>query len=524
LREFGDFQTPAELVNLVLQALHRDGLSWARALEPTCGAGGFIKGLSSLPTPPREIQGLEIQPAYVQRARAVAEALNTKLKIKIHQLDLFKTNLAELRWGEQGPLLVVGNPPWVTNSELGSLKSGNLPSKSNLKGLRGLDAMTGASNFDIAEYIWIKLMKELAWARPTIALLSKTTVARNLLRFSQMTSLPISGAAMYRIDTKKWFDASADACLFRLDVGSAEPDYTARLYPDLEALQPETLLSVSNGSLVANTEAYARLRFMDGRCALGWRQGLKHDLASIMELREENGELRNKLGDAVEIEDEFVFPLLKSSHLHSGEKPSPRYRVLITQKRLGDDTRELRERAPRLWAYLTGHVAAFRSRESSIYQGRPDFAMFGIGDYSFSRFKVAVSGLYKTIRFRMLGPCDGKPIMLDDTCYFVPCESPQQACVLVELLSHKVTAEFLHSIIFTDSKRPLTKRVLQRLDLEAILNYVDKDELMEQTNSRLQRLGAESVADTAALHEYVFQREGLSGSLNGSRDTVFNNA
>jgi hypothetical protein len=524
LREFGDFQTPAELVNLVLQALHREGLSWARALEPTCGAGSFIKGLCSLPSPPREIQGLEIQPAYVNRARAVAEKLNTKLKIKIHQLDLFKTNLAELGWGEQGPLLVVGNPPWVTNSELGSLQSENVPSKSNLKGLRGLDALTGASNFDIAEYIWMKLMKELAWAKPTIALLTKTTVARNLLRFAQMTSLPISGAAMYRIDARKWFDASADACLFRLDVGSGKPDYTARLYPSLEATQPDTLLSVSNGSLIANTEAYARLRFMDGQCALEWRQGLKHDVASIMELREEGGALRNKHGDGVAVEDEFVFPLIKSSDLHSREEAAPRYRIVVTQKRLGDDTGELRERAPRLWAYLSGHLAAFRSRRSSIYAGRPDFAMFGVGDYSFSRFKVAVSGLYKTVRFRVLGPFEGKPIMLDDTCYFVPCESPQQACALVELLSHKVTAEFLNSIIFTDSKRPLTKRVLQRLDLDAILNYVDKDQLLERTNFRLLRLGAKTIADTAALHQYVFQREGLGGTSACSRDLVYNNA
>jgi hypothetical protein len=456
----------------------------------------------------------------------MAGALNTRLTIKIHQLDLFKANLAELRWREHGPLLVVGNPPWVTNSELGSLDRGseNLPSKSNLKGLRGLAALTGESNFDIAEYIWIKLMKELAWARPTIALLSKTTVARNLLRFAKATNLPVSGAAMYRIDTKKWFDASADACLFRLDVGSGEPDYTARLYPNLEASQPETVLSVSNGSLVANAEAYAKLRFIDGRCALEWRQGLKHDLASIMELREESGELRNKHGDVVEIEDEFVFPLIKSSDLHSQEEPVPRYRVIITQKRLGDDTRELRDKAPRLWAYLSRHVAAFRSRRSSIYEGRPDFAIFGVGDYSFSSFKVAVSGLYKTIRFRVLGPLDGKPIMLDDTCYFVPCESPQQACMLAELLSRHVSIEFLNSIIFTDSKRPLTKRVLQRLDLEAILSHVDKDELLDRTNSRLQRLGAESIADAAALRQYVLPSGEMSSTSIDSRDLVFNYA
>ena len=45
------------------------------------------------------------------------------------------------------PILVIGNPPWVTNSAMGLLGGSNLPSKSNFQRLRGLDAITGKSNF-----------------------------------------------------------------------------------------------------------------------------------------------------------------------------------------------------------------------------------------------------------------------------------------------------------------------------------------------------------------------------------------
>lgn len=487
----------------VLVALHRGGRAWSRALEPTCGAGSFIHGLCSLPTPPQDIQGIEIQSRYVERARLISESLNTRINIRIQQKDLFQLNLAQLQWSQRGPLLVVGNPPWVTNSELGVLGSANLPSKSNIKGLRGLAAITGESNFDIAEYIWIKIIKELAWAKPTIAMLCKTSVARNVLKFAQEEQLPVSGAAVYRINAKKWFDAATDACLFSMEVGLEKSDYTAPVYSDLSAAEPESLLSISNGSLVANTEIYHQLKFLDGECALEWRQGIKHDLATVMELREASGVLINKRGEIVELEEEYTFPLIKSSDLQAEGEPSPRYRVIVTQKALTEDPSELRQKAPLLWRYLNEHVEEFRNRKSSIYSGRPDFAMFGIGGYSFSPFKVAVSGLYKSGLFRALRPYDDKPLLLDDTCYFLACESLQQACVLTELLNHPVSAEFLNSIVFSDSKRPFTKKVLQRLDVEAVWRYVDKGELLNRVNSHLQRFGAEPVAEEDAILRYV---------------------
>ena len=54
--------------------------------------------------------------------------------------------------------LIVGNPPWVNNSTLSSLNSDNVPAKINFKGYKGMDAMTGSSNFDICEYIILQLI------------------------------------------------------------------------------------------------------------------------------------------------------------------------------------------------------------------------------------------------------------------------------------------------------------------------------------------------------------------------------
>ena len=44
-KDLGDFQTPLELVELVLEVLNDSGQNWGRVLEPTCGSGHFIEGI-----------------------------------------------------------------------------------------------------------------------------------------------------------------------------------------------------------------------------------------------------------------------------------------------------------------------------------------------------------------------------------------------------------------------------------------------------------------------------------------------
>src|SRR5258708_22669395 len=209
---------------------------------------------------------------------------NAYTHVSVIQGNLFDLNLKrDLKWTVNGPLLVVGNPPWVTNAELGALNSNNLPQKTNLKQLQGFEALTGASNFDIAEYIWLKLLRELLDENATIALLCKTSVARNVLLFAEKSRLPIRQSSIRRIDAKRWFNASVDACLFYVEVGTDQPQYTAHVFNNLSDTIPDSTLTISNGRLIADMEAYAQTASIDGEFAFEWRQGLKHDAAQVME-------------------------------------------------------------------------------------------------------------------------------------------------------------------------------------------------------------------------------------------------
>lgn len=465
-RHFGDFQTPPELVTAVLASVIGNGRDWQRALEPTCGAGSFIAGLLASELDICEIQGIEIQPMHFASAQSLAAE---HPKVSIRNESLFAVDLSrDLDWKRRtGRLLVIGNPPWVTNSELSALGSDNLPAKTNFKGLRGLDAMTGSGNFDIAEYIWLKLIMELSDQQPTIALLCKTSVARNVLKYAADVALPISQSVIRRIDAKKWFGANVDACLFVTEVGGSTPNYDAAVYADLTSTEPETVIGVREGYLTANVQLHASMSFArDNQLSLTWRQGLKHDSASVMELIvSDTGEYTNKLGESVDIEPEYVYPLMKSSDVFKGETTRARRAVIVTQTSLRDDTAHLEYDAPKLWRYLIEHSEQFEQRKSVIYKTASRFGIFGIGDYSFARFKVAISGMYKVPRFQAIAPIDGRPVMLDDTCYFAACKSLEESLTLARLLNSRDCINQIESMAFSDSKRPITKKLLQRLNL-----------------------------------------------------------
>src|SRR5262249_35173918 len=161
--------------------------------------------------------------------------------------------------------------------------------------------------------------------------------------------------------------------------------------------------------LIADHPTYRRSALADGISPPTWRQGVKHDAAPVMELRRDarTGELRNPAGPPGGVQAEFIYPLLKATDLTPPPGPPPGRGVIVTQEGLGDDTARLAHRAPRLWHYLQANAERLARRRSSIYRGRPPFAIFGVGPYSFAPFKVAISGLHKAPAFRAVGPVEG---------------------------------------------------------------------------------------------------------------------
>ena len=144
----------------------------------------------------------------------------------------------------------------------------------------------------------------------------------------------------------------------------------------------------------------------------------------------------------MDVEPEHLYPLVKGADLRKPPPARSRRAVIVTQERIGQETSSLQSRAPRLWAYLRG-TRALRGPEIVDLPGQPRFALFGIGPYSFAPYKVAVSGLHRPAWFQALGPVEGRPVMVDDTSYLLPCQTAAEAAVLMALCNDPVTLELI---------------------------------------------------------------------------------
>jgi hypothetical protein len=459
---FGDFQTPSDLAREVTALVLSVEDGFSSVVEPTCGTGSFLVSAAESLGSDAEYLGFDINPRYVDQCREAVGGVGVEARVE--QRDFYEADW-RVFFAELPPkVLVIGNPPWVTNSALGALGGDNLPAKSNFQGHNGFAAKTGKANFDISEWMLIHLLESLRGRTATLAMLCKTATARKALRYAWRNAFDLGRSSLHVIDAARHFGVSVDACLLLTHTGATNGDQRATIYEGLSFAQPLQTMGMVSGELVSDVAAYLELQDMDGVEYRRWRSGVKHDAARIMELEQVAGGYRNGLGETWALEPDFVYPLLKSSDLANG-RLSPRRYVLLTQSRVSDDTAAIETLAPATWDYLHVHGDAFDARGSSIYANRARFAVFGVGPYTFAPWKVAVSALYQDLRFQAIGSLDDKPVVLDDTCYFFPCESRDEAEFFADLLNTEVAQRFLRSLIFFDSKRAVTIDALRRIDL-----------------------------------------------------------
>lgn len=298
-REFGNYQTPIDFCYRVCEYIQRQGFAVAAKaiLEPTCGIGNFLSAASSVFGYGNAF-GIEINEKY---ARLSKEAVPSA---KVIVDNIFDVNTRQICGASD--VLVIGNPPWATNADLFY----NLPQKSNFKGLRGIDALTGSSNFDICEYIILRLLGEYENTNSTICMLCKTSVARNVILEMARSQIRYDKIEILNFNSNKVFGVSAAACVFVIKL-SPESKHTSvvcnvKNFDDDSVLDT---LTVKDGTLkTLNTQVN-----LEGACQLTWRSGIKHDCSKVMELNLKNGKLINNQKTIVDIETDLVFPLVKSS-------------------------------------------------------------------------------------------------------------------------------------------------------------------------------------------------------------------
>ena len=486
-REFGDYQTPFEFAVKICRFLKIERkINPEMILEPTCGAGNFLK--AALEFNAEKYFGIEINPDY---CKLCADNIADE-RVKIFNANFFDFKLSTLP--KSNDLLIIGNPPWANNETLSKLNSANLPPKSNFKKLKGLDALTGCGNFDICEYILLKLINEYRDTPTTIAMLCKTSTARNVFKELTRLNMNFAECELFEFDAAKIFDISASACLLLIKLTAENvSSNVCKIFSPEEPNELKNILTCDEGILQSSELAF------DGKCCFDWRQGIKHDCAKVLELTLLNDRLQNNSGEIVDLEDELIFPLVKSSSIKHAVITEFSKRLLVTQRHINEDTAHIEFNFPKTWSYLNRNAEIFARRKSSVYRGRPKFSVFGVGNYSYSRYKVVVSGFYKKPLFALIFSPNGKPVMTDDTTYFIGFENFAAAYTAMLFLNSPQVQEFLAAMTFLDAKRPYTKKILERIDFSKIVATIQFEDL-KQTE---RRLGLDDCLTNSMLAEFI---------------------
>jgi hypothetical protein len=533
-KSLGDFQTPRALTDRICAYLKDNGLRPKALVEPTCGEGNFV--ISAIQTFPEleYVYAVDTQTHYEWRfkmnlLKLSHESLLFQKKfsgvIEFHCDNIF-THLFSQRFSSfldsnRDRVLILGNPPWATNSSLSAFDSNNLPVKSNLKKLSGFDALTGKSNFDISEYIilrMIELFSKITTSdqskdeslRPLIAMLCKTSVIRNIIRDSPSLGFKLGSFRELRIDAKKEFDISADSALFLTRV---DPIKKREYYCEVSSLyEPNRIFKKYgwfSGQFVSDIDLYKEFSYLDGKSVFEWRQGIKHDAVKVMILDQNpDGSLVNGLSEQVEIEDELLYPFFKGSDLREPILKESEAKIIVTIKTIREDTAYIEKKFPKAWRYLNEYSKELDNRKSKIYSNMPRFSIFGIGDYSFKPFKVAICSMYREPKFALLMPVKNKPAMVDDISYFVSFDSPTDAIFSWLLLKSDNARNFLSSIVFEDSKRLFTKDVLMRISFSQLAQSKSFSELKELSQEKIDEFGELKIRLTE--NEYLNYRESLT--------------
>jgi hypothetical protein len=476
--EFGDFQTPESLALDICQRLYQLGIRPDAVIEPTCGVGAFVSAAAKAFPETQQILGFDINGDYLDILQERIKNLN---RVHLKQSDFFTTDWPAVLGNITGSILVIGNFPWVTNAAQGIIGGKNLPEKSNFQGHNGFDAITGKANFDISEWMLLEVLRWFECRSGDIAMLVKTSVARKILAHAERKHALVNDAFVIGIDAKKEFNASVEACLLVLRL-SSNTKYSNHDYTMFDALHDHRGRRVGHreGLIVGDLVTFNNCAFLVGKSPQKWRSGIKHDASSVMEFTRKAHGLENGLGEVVEFESDYLFPLMKGSDIGSNKDWRSKY-MLVTQRTVGEPTQPIQDIAPRTWDYLLRHAAKLDARGSTIYKNNPRFSIFGVGNYAFLPWRIAICGLYKRLRFRLVEPIHGKPVMFDDTIYYLSFETEKEARNTLDKLNSKAAVSLLSSLIFWDDKRPIKTSILNVLDWSRL---AIADELISQDEAK----------------------------------------
>jgi hypothetical protein len=463
------------------------------------------------------VYGIDLNPIAVRSAKlayvlsllpVLDRAAEPTVEVPVFLTDaLGLTRDDELTYGEEpfDPTAdhLVGNPPWITWSELPErVKRAWREADADLDLLphRGAASRLGFANDDVSlPFVWVSLRRHLAAGGDASFVLKRSVMkgpAGGLLRSGRVGDRPVAVRKIHDFGDLRPFggDVRAGAALYTLSTdGSPEfpiptTTWTAsdgrsedrdrdrgrdrtrdRIDPDYGSLDAMTdsLRREETGTVPVEPDdpASAWVRTDAERRALGdctheIRHGVKDDATDVYTIE------RDRL---TEIEPGLVYPYLKSRHVVKYGLFGHDLR-LVPMERAGEENEaELRDRYPETYRYLQGHRDRLDDRASAWLDDGPFYSVFGLGAYTWAPYKIVWCRLGFKPHFAVVSTVEDedlgeKPIVPGDHCMFVSTDDEREAHFLCALLN---SAPYQRSIraVASEGKASLSKTAVSKLAL-----------------------------------------------------------
>ncbi|UPW01444.1 SAM-dependent methyltransferase [Halorussus gelatinilyticus] len=519
----GEYHTPRGVAELAVDALDVDDYEGATFLDPGCGSGVFPsvcierKIAAMDDRSPEEILanvtstvvGIDLNPVAVTSTKLhyllsllpVLEAADGEDAPREIELPVFLTDALGLTREDDLSLdgeafdpaadYLVGNPPWIPWSRLPERVKARWreldddPDAPDLLPHEGAASRLGFANDDVSlPFVWVCIDRYLNDGGGASFVLKRAVSkgpAGKLLRTLRVGDRPLALSRVHDFDRLRPFgeQVGANAAVYALRA-DADPEFpvetTAWTEPEGSERSPDfssadamarsldreatALVPVDEGDA---TSAWVRAdaeRAALGECAHRIRHGVKDDAQAVFSID------RERLAD---LEDEFVYPYVKSRHVVKYGLFGHELRLVPLRKANEDNEAELRDQYPKTYDYLESHRESLESRSSSWLDKGPFYNVFGLGDYTWSEYKVAWCRLGFKPHFAVVSTVEDedvgeKPVVPGDHFMFVGTDSEAEAHFLCALLN---SAPYQRSLrhVASEGKASLSKSVVSNLAL-----------------------------------------------------------
>jgi hypothetical protein len=525
-RRLGAYYTPRGVADLAVSELGVTDHRSETFLDPGCGSGVFLTACidakrdalddcdpeTLIETITSTVFGIDLDPIAVKSAKVsyllalgplLAESDIDRLELPVFLTDaLALTRDDEIRFGGSPISLtvdhLVGNPPWITWGDLPETVRDAWREQYidhlNLFPQEGIEARLGHGNDDISvPFVGVCIHRYLDEGGDASFVLKRDIMkgpAGRLLRTQQVGSRPVAVTHIHDFNQLHPFEAATvQSAIYTMGVGR-EPNFPIPVdswsagensadfsTPEAmrETVKHETVEMVplcdDRDSLWVRADASTRAL---GDCHHDIRHGVKDDAKDVFSID------RDQLS---ELEHDHVYPYLRSKHIVKYGLFGHDLHLVPLEKTNVDNEAELEATCPNTHEYFSANRERLESRSSSWLQSGTFYNLFGLGEYTWTAYKIVWCRLgfkphFAVVSTRHDPDLGEKMVVPGDHCMFIATDDRYEAHFLCGLLNSAIYQQSLREIA-SEGKASLSKAVVSKLSLPEYEPTADTERLAE---------------------------------------------